>query len=149
MEKNICLEYVNAINQISFLSKKEERLILEEAKKGNSVARDNLILSNLAFAINRSKGIIGKFDEDSIQAGIMGLSKAVERFDLSYKNRFNTYAEFWINREIRRELISRNSAKIPDFLKSLCHEIYDSDESIESRPEVVKKVNRLIFFPMI
>lgn len=42
--------------------------------------------------------------EDLYQAGLMGLLKAIEKFDLGEKTRFSTYATYWVRQAMRRHL---------------------------------------------
>ncbi|MFA6105619.1 MAG: sigma-70 family RNA polymerase sigma factor [Patescibacteria group bacterium] len=70
-------------------------------------ARDRLILSctgfvrSLAFKLSRANKHLG---EELTQEGFLGLIQAVEKYDPVYKNRFATYAQWWILAFMRRYL---------------------------------------------
>lgn len=66
------------------LSKANERLVWEIAKRYEQFATS-------AFDI-----------DDMVQEGMLGLFKAVEKFDMSMGNQFSTYATWWIKQKITR-----------------------------------------------
>ena len=78
-------------------------------------ARQDLIQANLRFVIRRAK----KFTQDAdilrslISAGNLGLTQAVDRFDINTSHRFLTYAEWWIRKEIMDELNNSNLIRVP------------------------------------
>ena len=55
--------------------------------------------------------------EDLIQEGCIGLIKAIDNFDLSYENKFSTYAVYYIKTSIVRAIESNNYVcKIPKYV---------------------------------
>ena len=72
--------------------------------------RDQLVEANLGLV----KWVINKYyyedeggsitQEDMVQEGVIGLIKAIEKFDLSYGNRFSSYARSWIQHTVSRVL---------------------------------------------
>ena len=78
-----------------------------------------LVLSALKGYQNRCDNM-----EDIIQNGCIGLVKAVDNFDLSYKVRFSTYAVQLILGEIRRYLRDNNSnIRISRSIKDLAYKV--------------------------
>jgi len=74
-----------------------------------SVAMEKIVIANSHLV----KKIVGKYknfvtssynEEDMMQAGMHGLMKAAERFDVSRGNQFSTYAVYWIRQSISREI---------------------------------------------
>lgn len=74
-----------------------------------SDAMEKIVIANSHLV----KKIVGKYknfvtssynEEDMIQAGMQGLMKAAERFDVSRGNQFSTYAVYWIRQSISREI---------------------------------------------
>ena len=68
--------------------------------------QQKMIESNLRLVISiaqhyRSRGILFN---DLIQEGNMGLLKALEKFDFKLKNKFSTYASWWIKHNITRAI---------------------------------------------
>lgn len=99
--------YMNSINQ-RLLTPEEERDLCLKAKQGDIKARNELVSHNLKLVIS----IVKKYHHstktldflDLIQAGNIGLIKAVEKYnpDLGYK--FSTYATWWIKQSIIRSM---------------------------------------------
>ncbi len=76
------------------LTAKESEELLLKIKEGDSEAREKFILCNLRLVLS----IIKRFPsskvsvDDLFQAGIIGLIKSVDNFDVSVGVRFSTYA---------------------------------------------------------
>ncbi|MBP3773261.1 MAG: sigma-70 family RNA polymerase sigma factor [Treponema sp.] len=111
----------------NLLSADEELKLAVRAKKGDKVARDLLILSNIAFAIYYSKKFTGYHleEDDLIQEAIIGLVRAADKF-VPEKGRLSTYAKFWILNEIQSA--ARKSPKVSVFTFSSFSDNEDFDE---------------------
>ncbi len=76
------------------LSVKESEDLLQRIKEGDRAARDEFVMANVRLVLS----IIRRFDkskvsaDDMFQAGMIGLIKSVDNFDLSVGARFSTYA---------------------------------------------------------
>lgn len=90
------------------------------------LAREKLIISNLGLVHSLAPHYLihpALPIEDLVQEGIIGLMKAVERFDGTKGYRFSTYAVWWIRQAIMRALANRGTTiripvhKINDVLK--------------------------------
>ena len=96
------------------LSSEEQLLLLKRWKKDkNTFAFNKLVESNyrlvtkLAHKYNRNNPRL-EF-EDLVQQGLLGLSKAAEKFDLSKDVSFITYAHYWIDQSIRSYVMDNRS----------------------------------------
>ena len=75
--------YLEEINKIPLLTRKEEDTLARGAVAGDQKSKDNLIVANLRFVVQVAK----KYQKygisllDLINEGNMGLIKAAERFD--------------------------------------------------------------------
>ena len=80
----------------------------EDAENDASLARDEMIRSNLRLVVNLAKNYSnrGMALSDLIEEGNLGLLRAVEGFDPSQNTRFSTYAGWWIKQSIKRALIN-------------------------------------------
>lgn len=80
--------------------------LLLRVKKGDAAAKDQLVQENLGLV----GSVVRRFEnrgldrEDLFQIGVIGLIRAIDRFDLSYEVRFSTYAVPLVMGEIRRFL---------------------------------------------
>ncbi len=78
--------------------------------------RDFLIRANMGFVYTRAKKFYGYFLtlEDRVQHGVLGLIKAINRFDVDRGYKFITYASMWVDNAIRRSLHSTETViRIP------------------------------------
>ena len=72
--------------------------------------RQEMISSNtslVAFVAHKYKANTLSFD-DLMQEGLVGLIKAVDRFDPERGNRFSTYAIFWIRQAVSRLIVKQD-----------------------------------------
>ncbi len=74
------------------------------------LARDHLVLPNFRLILKDALRYnpLGMKRSDLFQEGILGLHRAVFRFDPDRKTRFSTYATYWIRQAIRKALIDRS-----------------------------------------
>lgn len=95
--------------------------LLRLAKNGDSAARDALITENTGLVVSVAKRYVGRGQdlEDLIQVGIIGLIKAVDRFDLNYDVKFSTYSVPLIQGEIRRFLRDDGLVRVSRSLKTI------------------------------
>ena len=72
----------------------DTQLLIKKAQDGDKEAREQLINDNvgLVWSIVRRYMGRGQEAEDLFQIGVIGLMKAVDKFDLSYEVMFSTYA---------------------------------------------------------
>ena len=95
--------------------------LLRLAKEGDITARDRLITENMGLVVSVAKRYIGRGQEleDLIQIGLIGLIKAVDRFDLEYDVMLSTYSVPLIQGEIRRFLRDDGLVRVSRNLKTI------------------------------
>ena len=98
--------YFGGVRRINILSDKERMSLEEKMQKGNRQIRNKLVEINLKLVINIAKEYRGRGVPflDLIQEGNMGLIRAVEECNYKTKYKFSTYAKWWINEAINREI---------------------------------------------
>lgn len=95
--------------------------LLEKVKQGDDSARKRMIEENLRLVEKiatrfRDRG----YDrEEIVQVGVIGLIKAVDKFDASYNTQFSTYAYPVIEGEIKRFLRDDGAVKVSRSLKEI------------------------------
>ena len=102
--------YLNDIKDIKVLSVEEEKYLF---KNFNPENRKKIIESNLKLVVALSKDYLNlPFESltymDIIEAGNIGLIKAVERFDYKKGYKFSTFASYYIKSQIIKEIYKNN-----------------------------------------
>ena len=112
-------------------------VLLSELPPGEESGRD-LVQANLEQIesgkeskdqmIIRNQGLVRKLAsthlsqkvpiDDLIQAGNIGLVRAVEKFDPDRGNKFSTYARAWIKQTINRYVDEQHTIKIPEYQRN-------------------------------
>lgn len=119
-------------------STKEEkwRLAIQKAQNGDKEERDRLITENvgLIYMVLKRFQNRGSEQEDLFQIGVIGLMKAIDKFDLSRELSFSTYAVPMIIGEIRRFLRD-------DGMIHVSRQIKDNARKIAMVKEELKKNN--------
>ena len=112
-ENKILQIYFNDVPDEEFLTREEEKELGLRIQQGDQEAKHKLINRNLRLPISVAKNYrdYGLDFPDLIQAGNIGLMKAVDKYDPGKKNKFATYATWWVRQSILKEL-SQNSKTI-------------------------------------
>ena len=89
----------------------DTQLLIRKAQEGDKVAREQVINENVGLVWSIVRRFLGRGQEaeDLFQIGVIGLMKAVDKFDLTYEVMFSTYAVPMISGEIKRYLRDNNS----------------------------------------
>ena len=92
------------IKKYEVLSQEDENKLLDQIKKGKSIARTQLINSNLRFVMSRAIKYMwsGVPLEDLFQAGSIGLMMAIDMFDASLGVKLISFAVHYIDCEIQK-----------------------------------------------
>lgn len=109
--------------------------LIEKSHHGDKEARELLVQENtgLVWSIVRRYMGRGTDSEDLFQIGVMGLIKAIDKFDLSYQVRFSTYAVPMIAGEIRRFLRDDGIVKVSRTLKENSWKIRRESDSFRQK----------------
>ena len=106
----------NRVLRQPLFTAEEERRLARRAVHGDPAARDRLVEGGvrLVVAIARSYRGRGVPHADLVQEGMMGLLRAVERFDPERGHRLATYAGWWIRRSMLRAVAAAPAIRLPD-----------------------------------
>ena len=139
--------YLNEMSRVPLLTKEEEITLAKKMEKGRIArslmiesdgevenldgvkemiregkeAREYLIKANIRLVVSIAKKYrqYGSSFLDLIQAGNVGLIRAVDKFDYSRGNRFSTYATWWIRRSVLRFLNQQErTIRLPNYLSN-------------------------------
>ena len=98
--------FLRDISQRPLLTAAEEVELAKRIEKGDTAAKNRMIESNLRLVVSNAKRYrgLGLPFLDLIQEGIIGLIRAVEKFDHRRGFKFSTYATWWIRQAMQRAL---------------------------------------------
>lgn len=102
--------YLQEIGKTPLLKPEEEVSLARRIQKGDEVARERMIRSNLRLVVKIAHDYsnFGLPLLDLISEGNIGLIKAVERFDPDKGGKLSTYAAWWIKQSIKRALANQS-----------------------------------------
>jgi len=104
ISSDVVTAYLNSIKHFEVLSPEEEKEYAIRIRKGDQDARQKFIEHNTKLVVHAAKKRANRSPlefADLLQAGNLGLMKAVEKFDPS-KGRFSTCAMYWILASMKR-----------------------------------------------
>lgn len=110
--------YFDAIRNIKPLTKTEMAELWKKSRKDKD-AFDRLVEQNYRLVIPIAKRFMKKGIDfmDLIEEGNMGLIKAVEKFDVTKKVAFSTYAVYWIEQYMRKAIENQTKTiRIPSHI---------------------------------
>lgn len=84
---------------------------------GDDDARQKLILHNIRLVVSIVRSFTGRGLplEDLIQAGVIGLDRAVRKFDPDKGFKLSTYASWWIRQAVQREVAAHGKTiRVPN-----------------------------------
>jgi RNA polymerase sigma factor (sigma-70 family) len=107
-------EIFRIIHQYAELPAEEQIRLAKLAQSGNKEARDKLILTNLRLVVAKVKPwMTAQNASDVIQEGIIGLWKAIDKYNPNSGYAFSTYAVYWIQQTARRWSSKQHVLYIP------------------------------------
>src|SRR6188472_1856119 len=108
--------FLNEMARYPLLTAEEEVELAKRIERGDKEAKDRMINSNLRLVVSIAKKYQGHGLSllDLIQEGIIGLIRAVEKFDWRKGFKFSTYATWWIRQAVQRGVANKaRTIRIP------------------------------------
>lgn len=98
--------YLGQIRQLPLLTHEQEQHYACCAQRGQQLAREQMICHNLRLVIRIAQRYrrAGVSFADLVSEGVLGLIRAVDKFDPELGYRFSTYACWWIQDAVERAL---------------------------------------------
>lgn len=134
------------------LSHEETMVLIKKSQEGDQAAKEKLVEHNIGLI----KSVLRRFTnrgydrEDLFQIGSIGLIKAIDKFDTSFKVRFSTYAVPMIMGEIRRFLRDDGLIKVSRSLKQTAGKVRQTEERLSKilkRDPTIQEISDEIGIP--
>ena len=102
--------FLNEMGRYELLTAEQEVELAKRIERGDKEAKDLMINSNLRLVVSIAKKYQGHGLSllDLIQEGIIGLIRAVEKFDWRRGFKFSTYATWWIRQAVQRGVANKS-----------------------------------------
>jgi RNA polymerase primary sigma factor len=108
--------FLNEAGRYPLLTAAEEVELAKKIERGDVAAKSRMINSNLRLVVSIAKKYQGHGLSllDLIQEGVIGLIRAVEKFDWRRGYKFSTYATWWIRQAVQRGVANKSrTIRIP------------------------------------
>ncbi|MBR5233494.1 MAG: RNA polymerase sporulation sigma factor SigG [Clostridia bacterium] len=135
-------------SELKVLKESEKRDLLEKARNGNSIAREQLIQGNLRLVLSVIQRFVNRGEnlDDLFQVGCIGLIKAVDNFDINQPVRFSTYAVPMIIGELRRYLRDYTPVRVSRSMKDTAFHAMQIREKIQNEQNREATIEEIAFF---
>ena len=107
---------MNQLGRYPLLTAAEEVELAKKIERGDHAAKERMINSNLRLVVHVARRYMGQGIPlgDLVQEGVIGLNRAVEKFDWRKGFKFSTYATWWIRQSCQRAVANQSKTiRIP------------------------------------
>ena len=103
--------FLNGIGKYDLLTADQEVALAKRIERGDLAAKEQMVNANLRLVVSLAKRYQGHGVPllDLIQDGVIGLNRAVEKFDWRKGFKFSTYATWWIRQACQRAVANQSA----------------------------------------
>lgn len=132
-------------SNLPLLKESQKIELINEAKAGNTNARDELISGNLRLVLSVIQRFTGRGEnlDDLFQVGCIGLIKAIDNFDTSLMVKFSTYAVPMIIGEIRRYLRDNSTVRVSRSIKDTAYKAMQVKERLIAEKQTEPSISEI------
>ena len=146
--------FLNEMARYPLLTAEEEVELSKLIERGDKAAKDRMVNSNLRLVVSIAKKYQGHGLSllDLIQEGIIGLIRAVEKFDWRRGFKFSTYATWWIRQAVQRGVANKaRTIRMPVHIVDRERKIVKAERELLTkleRPPTVQEIAKAAKLPV-
>ncbi len=130
-------QFLNEAGRHRLLTPQEELDLAQRIERGDLAAKEALTTHNLRLVVSIARKYQGLSELDLldlIQEGMLGLIRAVEKFDYRKGFRFSTYATLWIRQAIQRGIADKGrTIRLPVHVAQRERKIATTERQLSSK----------------
>ena len=127
--------FLTEVGRHRLLTAPEEVALAKRVERGDAAAKERMINANLRLVVSIAKRYRGRGVPfgDLIQDGVIGLNRAVEKFDYRKGFKFSTYATWWIRQAVARALADKGrTIRMPVHVVEKLNKILRSERKLRA-----------------
>src|SRR3954452_8484814 len=128
--------FMNELGRYQLLTAAEEVELAKRIERGDKAAKERMINSNLRLVIHNARRYTGHGLPlgDLVQEGVIGLNRAVEKFDWRRGFKFSTYATWWIRQACQRAISNQSTTiRVPTHVHERRVKISRASRQLETK----------------
>jgi RNA polymerase primary sigma factor len=128
--------FLTEVGRHSLLTAPEEVVLAKRVERGDAAAKERMINANLRLVVSIAKRYRGRGVPfgDLIQDGVIGLIRAVEKFDYRKGFKFSTYATWWIRQAVQRSVAGQSrTIRVPTHVHERRHTLRRHARRLETQ----------------